>query len=1499
VTASSGSMSGSDAITVTAGTDGIWINTAGGSWGTGGNWQGGGIPSGSGYTADFSTLTLTANETVTLDGARTIGSLLFGDTAPYNWILNTGTGGTLTLSGTAGTPSINVVNQTATIGAVLSGTQGLVKSGSGTLALTSADTYTGVTTISAGEMDIIGGISSFPSSGIVNNGVMRFATSGGASGVITYAGAISGTGVFAIDTTAATDGARLQLQGSAVSNTDTWNIVNKGAVWLYSTTSGTYGSAMNVNVNNTGSGAYFGLDGVAGTVFNIGGLSGTGQVENFGGAVTLSVGNGNATSTYSGVMSGPNSLTKSGTGVSTLTGSNTYTGTTTVNAGILAVNGSIASSAVTVSGSGTLAGTGTTGAVTVSPGGTVAPGVSGTGALSLGNHALSLSGSGVTAMALNASTGANTKVQGISTVTYGGTLNVTNLAGTLAAGNAFTLFSAATYSGSFAAINLPSLSAGLYWNTSNLAVNGSISVVGQTLTTIAVAPATSSLGSDGTQQFTATGYDQFGAAMVNQPTFTWSNTGVGLVNGSGLYTGSYASGSATVKAASGSVNGSASVTVTDAAPTVASAAAASPSSVNGNTSSLSVLGADSDGGGESNLTYTWAATSVPPGAAVPTYSANGTNASKNTTATFSKAGAYTLAVTVTDMGGLTATSSVNVTVNQTLTSIAVAPATASLGSDATQQFSATGNDQFGNAMSSQPGFTWSNAGSGSVNSSGLYTASYASGSATVTASSGGVNGSASVTVTDAAPTVATAASAAPNPLDGPRTNLSVLGADSDGGGESNLTYTWAATVIPNGASTPIFSANGTNAAKNTLATVTSTGAYTFTVTIADAGGNTATSSANVTVNQLQLLWTGTGGNLNWSNGSNWNGGLAPQAGDQLMFTGSATDDFTAGTAFTALTLQGGGIGLGGNSLTLTSGTHVAIASSGTNNTIAQAIQLGSNATVSIVSGSLAMNGTISGTAGLTVAGAGTLTLSGDNTYSGATAINGGTLAVNGWIGNSAVTVNSGATLSGTGMTGAVSVAGGGNLAPGVSGTGSLSLNNNALSLSGSASMEINQSTGAATQVRSISSLTYGGTLNVANLSGTLAAGNTFTLFSSGTYNGSFSTLNLPALSSGLLWNTADLAVNGSIAVTGTLPSGWTSVDIGSVGVPGSSSYNGSVYAVNGSGAGIGGAADAFQLTSETLAGDGEIRAQVTSQTNTNASAKAGVMIRSGTGAGAINALVALTPASGFIFQDRTAVSGSTTVSGTAASFTAPNNWVRLTRSGTLISAYVSTSGTAWTQIGTAILSTTNSVSVGLAVTSASNTQIGTATFANVTVTPFPSPWQSVDIGSTGLQGSAEYYNSAYTLKGAGNIGSTADNYHFVYQSLTNSGTLSARISTFQNTGTNSRVGVMIRTSLTNNSQYAFMGVSGTGSFESQYRSATGGATTTTTSGSGTLPNLWVRIGRSSNTLTAYKSSNGTSWTLVKSISITMGTTIYIGFVDASGTTTVSNTSVFDNVNYIP
>jgi autotransporter-associated beta strand protein len=103
----------------------------------------------------------------------------------------------------------------------------------------------------------------------------------------------------------------------------------------------------------------------------IGPLAGAGNVTL--GTGTLTTGNDNTSTTFSGAISGTGGLTKSGAGTLLLTGISSYTGATTVNAGTLSVNGSIANSAVTVNAGGTIGGIGTIGNTTIN-GGTLSPG---------------------------------------------------------------------------------------------------------------------------------------------------------------------------------------------------------------------------------------------------------------------------------------------------------------------------------------------------------------------------------------------------------------------------------------------------------------------------------------------------------------------------------------------------------------------------------------------------------------------------------------------------------------------------------------------------------------------------------------------------------------------------------------------------------------------------------------------------------------------------------------------------------------------------------------------------------------------------------------------------------------------------------------------------------------------------------------------------------------------------------------------------------------------
>ena len=83
---------------------------------------------------------------------------------------------------------------------------------------------------------------------------------------------------------------------------------------------------------------------------------------------------------------------------------------------------------------------------------------------------------------------------------------------------------------------------------------------------------------------------------------------------------------------------------------------------------------------------------------------------------------------------------------------------------------------------------------------------------------------------------------------------------------------------------------------------------------------------------------------------------------------------------------------------------------------------------------------------------------------------------------------------------------------------------------------------------------------------------------------------------------------------------------------GSASYASGVFTVNGCGADIWGASDQFNYVSQPLTGDGSIVARVTSQSDTDPWAKAGVMIKQSTASGSPYALLAVTPGNGVQFE---------------------------------------------------------------------------------------------------------------------------------------------------------------------------------------------------------------------------------------------------------------------------
>lgn len=169
--------------------NGSWAVDANGLWSDSLNWAGGTIADGSGFTATFA-MDITANRTVSLDSARTLGNLTFGDAdigTAASWIVNNSGNASNILTLAGGTPTITVnalgAGQSATISGVVAGSAGLIKAGVGTLSLTAANTFTGGITVNGGTLRMAGGGASAqaPSQAIVMNGGTFFADNAGGS----------------------------------------------------------------------------------------------------------------------------------------------------------------------------------------------------------------------------------------------------------------------------------------------------------------------------------------------------------------------------------------------------------------------------------------------------------------------------------------------------------------------------------------------------------------------------------------------------------------------------------------------------------------------------------------------------------------------------------------------------------------------------------------------------------------------------------------------------------------------------------------------------------------------------------------------------------------------------------------------------------------------------------------------------------------------------------------------------------------------------------------------------------------------------------------------------------------------------------------------------------------------------------------------------------------------------------------------------------------------
>jgi autotransporter-associated beta strand protein len=286
-----------------------WINPAGGEWSVAGNWQGNAIANGADQTA---TVALSNGVTINQgDASRTIGHLAFSNA---NHTLQ---GNPLTLDVSSGTPTITISeSNTATLGLNLTGSDGMRKSGNGTLALIATASYSGNTTVNEGILEVAstgklygGGYTASPSITVETGATLRLnAWSWDAAGSIANLD-------YGRD--------RLVLNGGTIEYTGSGNY-----------NPGDPGSASR-NLTIGSGGSTLKASSPSGQTWTI--SSGNGNLVNNDGLTLDGAGSGEIQKS----IEGNGTVTKTGSSTWTLSVANSYTGPTTVNAGTLRLgNGS-------------------------------------------------------------------------------------------------------------------------------------------------------------------------------------------------------------------------------------------------------------------------------------------------------------------------------------------------------------------------------------------------------------------------------------------------------------------------------------------------------------------------------------------------------------------------------------------------------------------------------------------------------------------------------------------------------------------------------------------------------------------------------------------------------------------------------------------------------------------------------------------------------------------------------------------------------------------------------------------------------------------------------------------------------------------------------------------------------------------------------------------------------------------------------------------------------
>ncbi len=237
------------------------------------------------------------------------------------------------------------------------------------------------------------------------------------------------------------------------------------------------------------------------------------------------------------------------------------------------------------------------------------------------------------------------------------------------------------------------------------------------------------------------------------------------------------------------------------------------------------------------------------------------------------------------------------------------------------------------------------------------------------------------------------------------------------------------------------------------------------------------------------------------------------------------------------------------------------------------------------------------------------------------------------------------------------------------------------------------------------------------------AGTTWTGMSDTLDIGLFSTsdnaVNTRAVVSNFSVSTGALEAISHSGTAGSTANGFTDLDIGGPGMPGSAAVDVNSVAVSGGGADIWSASDEFNYYSQSLSADKTFIVHVDSVQNTDPWAKGGIMFRNSTSAGAAFVGLYQNPDNLVELQWRDADNHAASWTGVQVGGTTAPKWLKLVKNGTMFTAYYATTtaapaATDWVLVAVHSTAFTNSSYLGgLAVTAHNNSLLNTTLFSNL------------------------------------------------------------------------------------------------------------------------------------------------------------------------------------------